>query len=63
MPANYYRVDLRVSPEMGEELEKLQRELYEEKGKKVSKGRIIREVVADFLRNSSRSCFSKMEET
>jgi len=63
MPSEYYRIDLRISPEWSAELEKLKREVYEKSGKKVSKSELIREMMKVFLEKPSSSCNSKKEET
>ena len=63
MPADYYRIDLRLPRKLNEELEKFQREVYEQTGKEMSKNSIVREMVKSFLENPSRSCFSKKNET
>jgi hypothetical protein len=58
MPENYYRIDLRLTPELSESLEKMRQELYQQTGKKLSKGHLVREMVREFLESPSRSCFS-----
>lgn len=63
MPANYYRIDLRIPVEWSKELERLKREVYEKSGRKVSKSDLIREMMKEVLDNRSSSCFSKKEDT
>jgi hypothetical protein len=63
MPADYYRIDLRLPAKVNEELEKFQQELYEQTGRRMSRNVIIREMVKSFLERPSRSCFSKEDET
>jgi len=55
MPADYYRIDLRIPPEWNRELELLQKEAQERTGKYVSKGDLIREMMKKYLEPSS-SC-------
>lgn len=63
MPADYYRIDLRITPSMSLELEKLQKEVFELYGRKVSKADLIREMMKEFLENPSSSCFSNRKKT
>ena len=63
MPANYYRIDLRIPPELSIELEKLQKEVYEQTGKKKSKAFLIREMMKEFLEKSSSSCIPQTKKS
>jgi hypothetical protein len=63
MPANYYRIDLRIPPELSIELEKFQREVYEQTGKKKSKAFLIREMMKEFLEKASSSCIPKTKKS
>jgi len=63
MPSDYYRIDLRITPELSAELEKLQKEAYEQTGKKKSKAYLIREIVGDFFKLSSSSCIPNRKKS
>lgn len=63
MPANYYRLDLRLPQDLNEELERFQNELYEQTGKKKSKNIIVREMVKIFLEKPTFSCIQDGKKT
>lgn len=63
MPADYYRIELRVTPEVSRKLEQLQKEVFEETGKKKTKAYLVREMVADFFKIPSSSCIPKRKKS
>lgn len=63
MPADYSRIEIRVTPEVSRRLEQLQKEVYEETGKKKTKGYLVREMVADFFKIPSSSCIPKRKKS
>ncbi len=55
MPANYARTDVRFSENTSAKLNRLQREIYEKTGKKISKSRLVEQIVTDFFLKSEMS--------
>lgn len=54
MPANTYRVELKLPPEMKEKLNRLQREAKEEKGRHVPKSTLILGILGDFFEEEDK---------
>lgn len=63
MPADYYRIELRVTPEVSRKLEQLQKEVFEETGKRKTKAYLVREMVAGFFKIPSSSCIPKRKKS
>jgi len=63
MPALYYRIDLRIPLEWSVELEKMQKEVYERSGLRVSKSSLVRTMMEKFIKKPSSSCNSNEKKT
>jgi hypothetical protein len=49
MPVNYYRLELRMPPELLVKLDVLRAEVYERTGNKPSRGKLLREIAEMFF--------------
>jgi hypothetical protein len=52
MPVNYYRADVRLPLEVSTKLNLLRQEIFEKTGKKVSRSKVIEQIVSNFFKKS-----------
>jgi metal-responsive CopG/Arc/MetJ family transcriptional regulator len=63
MPADYYRVDLRLPASWLIELDKLRAEVLEKSSKKVSRTELIRAILEEYLDKPSSYCKQEAKRT